>query len=50
MEPLEIAFKQEQARNEERFKTLFSKVNRIEIILLSVSGSAMALLLTIVLR
>ena len=50
IEELTIAFKRHEAQCDERWKTIFNRMNRIERILLGVSGSVMVLLLTLVIR
>ncbi len=50
IEELTIAFKQHESQCDERWKTIFNKVNRIERTLLGATGAVLLLLLTLVLR
>ncbi len=50
IEQLTIAFKQHESQCDERWKTIFNKVNRIERTLLAATGALLLLLLTLVVR
>ena len=50
IEQLTIAFKQHESQCDERWKTIFNKVNRIERTLLGATGAVLLMLLTLVLR
>ena len=50
IEQLTVAFKQHEAQCDERWKTIFNRMNRIERILLGATGAVLLLLLTLVVR
>ena len=50
IDELTIAFKKHEAQCEERWKTIFNRMNRIEAILLGATGAVLLLLLTLVVR
>lgn len=50
IEELTIAFKKHESQCDERWKTIFNRMNRIERILLGATGAVLLMLLTLVLR
>jgi hypothetical protein len=50
IEELTIAFKKHESQCDERWKTIFNRMNRIERILLGATGAVLLLLLTLVVR